>query len=197
MKKKILADFRICISALLKKNLKAIKGIGIIKKLSNVLPRKYFITIYKSFLRPHFDYGELIYDQPNNESYCQQIERIQYNASLAITGAIKGTSRPKLYTEIGLESLRLDADSESFVPKAIYNVHNPVGLRLPTRLRLVLRHLSQNKFNHNFQDCLNPLCLCSLEVKSLSYFFLHRHYYSKIHSTLLKELQSIDINLLN
>ena len=37
MKKKILADFQICISALLKKNLKAIKGIGIIKKLSNVL----------------------------------------------------------------------------------------------------------------------------------------------------------------
>ena len=70
MKKKILADFRICISALLKKNLKAIKGIGIIKKLSNVLPRKYLINIYKSFVRPHLDYGELIYDQPNNESYC-------------------------------------------------------------------------------------------------------------------------------
>ena len=193
MKKKILADFQICISALLKKNLKAIKGIGIIKKLSNVLPRKYLITICKSFVRPHLDYGELIYD----ESYCQQIERIQYNASLAITGAIKGTSRPKLYTEIGLESLSLDADSESFVPKVIYNVHNPVGLKLLTRLRHVLRHLSQNKFNHNFQDCLNPLCLCSLEVKSFSHFFLHRHYYSKIHSTLLKELQSIDINLLN
>ena len=197
MKKKILADFRICISALLKKNLKAIKGIGIIKKLSNVLPRKYLINIYKSFVRPHLDYGELIYDQPNKESYCQQIARIQYNASHAITGAIKGTSRPKLYTEIGWESLGLDADSESFVPKVTYNVHNPVGLKLPTRLRLVLRHLSQNKFNHNFQDCLNPLCLCSLEVESFSHFFLNRHYYSKIHSTLLKELQSIDINLLN
>ena len=83
---------------------KAIKGICIIKKLSNVLPRKSLITNYKSFVRPHLDYGDLIYDQPNNESFCQQIESVQYNASLAITGAIKGTFRLKLYNEVGLES---------------------------------------------------------------------------------------------
>ena len=37
------------------------KGIGIIRKLSNVLPRKPLITIYKSFVRPQLDYGDLIY----------------------------------------------------------------------------------------------------------------------------------------
>ena len=41
---------------------KAMKGICIIKKLSNVLPRK--SLIYKSFDRPHLHYGDLIYDQP-------------------------------------------------------------------------------------------------------------------------------------
>ena len=81
--------------------------------------------------------------------------------------------------------------------KPIYNAHNPVGLKLLTRLRLGLSHLNQHKFNHNFQDCLNPLCSCSLEVESVSHFFLHCHYYSSIRSTLLNELQSIDINLLN
>ena len=69
------------------------KGIGIIKKLSNVLPRKSLITIYKSFVRLHLDYSDLIYDQPNNESFCQQVKSVPCNASLAITGAIKGTSR--------------------------------------------------------------------------------------------------------
>ena len=83
------------------------------------------------------------------------------------------------------------------IPKPVYNVHNPVGLKLLTRLRLGLSHLNQHKFNHNFQDCLNPLCSCSLEVESVSHFFLHCHYYSNIRSTLLNELQSIDINLLN
>ena len=68
----------------------------------NVLPRKSLIIIYKSFVRPHLDYGDLIYDQPNNESFCQQIEIAQYNASVAIAVGIKGTSRLKLYNEIAL-----------------------------------------------------------------------------------------------
>ena len=62
--------------------------------------------MYKSFIRPHLDYCDVIYDQPNNESFCTKIERIQYNAALAITGAIRGTSQIKLYKELGLESLR-------------------------------------------------------------------------------------------
>ena len=80
---------------------KAMRGIGIINKLSNVLPRKSLITMYKSFVRTHLDYGDLIYDQPNNESFCQQTESIWYNASLAINGAIKGASRSKLYNRVG------------------------------------------------------------------------------------------------
>ena len=83
------------------------------------------------------------------------------------------------------------------IPKPIYNVHNPVGLKLHTRLRVGLSHLNQNKFNLNFQDCPNPLCSCSLKVESLSHFFLHCHYYSNIRSALLNELQSNDINSLN
>ena len=81
---------------------KANKGIGIIKRLSHILPRKSLITIYKSFIRPHLDYCDVIYDQPNNESFCREIER----AALVITGAIRGTSQTKLYNELGLESLK-------------------------------------------------------------------------------------------
>ena len=75
---------------------KANKGIGVIRKLAHVLPRESLITIYKSFVRPHIDYGDIIYDQPNNISFCDMIEKVQYNAALAITGAIKGTSQLKL-----------------------------------------------------------------------------------------------------
>ena len=68
---------------------KAMKGIGIIQKRSKTLPRHALITIYKSFIGPHLDYGDIIYDQPNNEILNQKIERIQYQAALAIAGAIK------------------------------------------------------------------------------------------------------------
>ena len=74
---------------------KANKGIGIIRKLAHVLPRESLVTIYKSFVRPHINYGDIIYDQPNNDSFCDMIERVQYNAALAITGEIKRTSQLK------------------------------------------------------------------------------------------------------
>ena len=82
---------------------KAMKGIGIIKKLSNVLPRKSLITIYKSFVRPRLDYGDLIYDPPNNESFCQQIVSVQYK--LPLQSLVLLQEHVDL-NEIGLESLK-------------------------------------------------------------------------------------------
>ena len=48
----------------------------------------------------------MIYDQPHNESVCEKLESVQYKVSLAITGAIQGTSHEKICQEHGLESLR-------------------------------------------------------------------------------------------
>ena len=69
------------------------KGIAVIKKLRYNLPRKSLITIYKAFLRPLIDYGDIIYDQPQNESFCEKLESVQYKVALAIMGAIEGSSR--------------------------------------------------------------------------------------------------------
>ena len=56
-------------------------------------------------MRPHLDYGAIIYDNPGNSSFIDRLESIQYNAALAITGCIRGTSKYKLYNELGFESL--------------------------------------------------------------------------------------------
>ena len=86
--------------------LKANKGIAILRKLYNVLPRSSSIIIYKSFIRLHLDYCAIIFDQPENQSFCEKIESVQYNAALAIKGAIQGTCREKLYIELGLKTLK-------------------------------------------------------------------------------------------
>ena len=52
------------------------------------------------------DYGDIIYDQPQNESFSNEIESVQYKAAVAITGAIQGTSYDKLNQELVLESLK-------------------------------------------------------------------------------------------
>ena len=85
---------------------KTMKGIGVIKNLSNMLPLRFLITVCKAFVRSHLAYSDILYGQPNNESLCQKIESFQYNAALAFTGAIRGTSQMKLYNKVGFESLK-------------------------------------------------------------------------------------------
>ena len=74
-------------------------------RFRDILPRDSLVTIYKSFIRPHLDYGDVIYDQPNNDLFSDKIEQLQYKTCLAIKGAIQGTSREYLYNELRLESL--------------------------------------------------------------------------------------------
>ena len=54
------------------------------------------LTINKSFLRSHMDYGDVIYDRAFNESFQNKLEFFQCNAALVITGAIRGSSREAL-----------------------------------------------------------------------------------------------------
>ena len=50
------------------------KTMGILRKLHNTLPsRLSLLTIYKSFIRPHLDYGDVIYDQAYTASFHQKI----------------------------------------------------------------------------------------------------------------------------
>ena len=81
------------------------KIIGMMKKLSTSVSRQSLLTIYKSFVRPILDYGDIIYDKPHKVSFIEKTERLQYNACLVITGAFKGISK-RLYQELGLESLK-------------------------------------------------------------------------------------------
>ena len=51
------------------------------------------MTLCKSFIRPHLGYGEVVYDQSNNDTFCGKHEFILSNAALAITAEIKGSFR--------------------------------------------------------------------------------------------------------
>lgn len=79
---------------------------GLLWKFQQVLPKPSLITIYKSFIRPHLDYVDVIFNHAFNKYFHQRLKSIQFNAALATTGAIKGTSKEKLYQELGFESLQ-------------------------------------------------------------------------------------------
>ena len=215
-----------------------------------------------------------------NESFHQRIESIQYNAAIAITGAIRGTSSGKLYQELGLETLRsrrwrrkrclfykiyknkspsyfydlipdrvkfystqssqidntsniktrsnffrnsffpstitewnkLDCDTRNsdslkifklsllkFVrslANSVFDINNPYGLKLLTRLRLGLSHLRYHKFRHNFQDCINPMCYCGLETETTTHFLLHCPLFKSARQSCLMNIKKIDESIL-
>ena len=88
-------------------SLKTSKTLGLFRKLHNLLLQFTLITIHKAFVRPYLDYGDILYDQAYNIPFHHKLESIQYNACLAITGAVQGTSKEKLYQELDLETLKI------------------------------------------------------------------------------------------
>ena len=62
--------------------------------------------MYKLYVKPHLDYGDLIYyrdDPAMNSGLTKRLESVQYSAALAVAGAWKGTSYDKLLDERGWE----------------------------------------------------------------------------------------------
>ena len=59
-------------------------NIGLIRRLCEFLPRDSLVTIYKSHVRRHLDYGDIVYDRPGNSTFSEKLESVQYGACLAI-----------------------------------------------------------------------------------------------------------------
>ena len=80
---------------------------------------------------------------------------------------------------------------------SVFSVADIHGIKLLTRLRVSLSHLRERKFRHNFQDTINPLCSCSLEIESTSHFFLRCQNFITPRTNLMNELRKLDSNILN
>ena len=80
---------------------------------------------------------------------------------------------------------------------SVYNIHDPIGLKYLTRLRVNISHLREHKFRHNFQDTVNPLCSCSLEIESVSHFLLRCPFFAHDRKILLDNLVNTIRGILN
>ena len=81
-------------------------------------------------------------------------------------------------------------------PNILFNCHNPKGVKLITRLPLRLSHLGEHKFKHSFQDSLDLLCSCYLNIESTAHFLLYCPMYITERHTLLSTVKNIHNNLL-
>ena len=114
------------------------------------------LTIYKPFIRPHLDYGDIIYDQAYNASFHQKLGSIQYNAALAIMRAIRGRSKGKLYCELGLEPFEKEDGAGNCVTFLRFSDKNAQSTywTIPTSASTYntrnTNNISEFKVKHNF-----------------------------------------------
>ena len=147
----LILDEKLNFNAHMKNTLdKVTKCIGILRKLRLYVPRHSLINMYKSFIRSQIEYADVVYDQPRNVTFCDKIESIQYNAALAITGAVRGSSMEKLYQELGLEYL-----SARRWYKRLCLLHKVIYKTAPAYLQNIIpqpRHLLNIRNRHLIPD---------------------------------------------
>ena len=74
---RVILDFNLTFEEQLNNALaKVNKALGLLHKLCNLLPRKMLITIYKAFIWPHLDYGDVLYDQAFYNLFKEKLESI-------------------------------------------------------------------------------------------------------------------------
>ena len=79
----------------------------------------------------------------------------------------------------------------------VYKIHHPRGLKLLTRIRLGLIHLREHKFRHNFNDTIDPFCLCGTNcLETSEHYFLHCPTYAHLRLKLFENLRINNILLL-
>ena len=87
---------------------KARRGIGMIRYMAKYISIDVRDQIYKLYVSLHLDHGDIIYHKPDPEfthDMTKTLERIQYSAALAVSGAWRVTNIDRLYEGLGWKSL--------------------------------------------------------------------------------------------
>ena len=158
------------------------RGIGVIRYMSRYITREVLDQMYKLYVRPHLDYGDIIYhkyDPELNLDFTKKLEATQYSAVLAVSGAWCGTNKYKLYEELGWERLyhrlyrRLTHFfklKNSFSPLYLYNLIPPkreihYNLRAPRDYEAQIERTLRIS-NTYLQNCIHEWNLLDVSTRS-------------------------------
>ena len=131
--------------------------------------RKTLNMLYKLYVRPHLDYGDVIYQLSCKEVssnsrgniLMQKLESVQYSAALAVTGTWKGTSREKLYQDLGWESLYLRRWS-----RRLFMIYKIINNLMPDYLRDPIPQLIRSYYAFRNQPVVGQIRARNKKYKS-------------------------------
>eukprot|EP00745_Piridium_sociabile_P017481 TRINITY_DN2628_c1_g1_i3.p1 TRINITY_DN2628_c1_g1~~TRINITY_DN2628_c1_g1_i3.p1 ORF type:complete len:175 (+),score=3.43 TRINITY_DN2628_c1_g1_i3:72-596(+) len=78
--------------------------VSCLRSFKHRLSRRALEIMYKSFILPHFDFSDIVWDNCTNQ-LAEHLENVHLDAIRTIVGTVRGTSHQKLYIESGLEQL--------------------------------------------------------------------------------------------
>ena len=76
------------------------------------------------------------------------------------------------------------------VQNSVFNIFNPKGLILQTRLRLGFSHLNEHRSRRKFENYINSLCSCSVLTYDTLHYLQHYHLFSH-HFELMNSVKSV------
>ena len=80
---------------------------------------------------------------------------------------------------------------------SIFKIHNPVVIKLLTRLRVGLSYLREHKYKYNLLDTPNPFCICDgKSIGSVEHYFIRCPNYVRSRTVLFEDLNRITGNLI-
>ena len=128
---------------------KASKRVHVLKRLKYKLNRATLIVLYKSMIRSIMEYADVVWD--GCDAYLSDmLENIQYQSSIIVTGALKGTSKHCLLDELGWEDLKMRRLVHKLIIfYKIVNDHTPPPLKsfLPKKISEISKFPLRNKDN--------------------------------------------------
>ena len=79
--------------------------VACLKSYKYRLSRKSLEIMYKSYIIPHFDYADVVWDNCTKQE-SEQLEQLQLDALRTICGTVRGTSHEEIYKETGFITLK-------------------------------------------------------------------------------------------
>ena len=169
-------SFKIHISEAIKK---AMKGVSLLKFLSKYLNRSKLDLAYKMHVRPHLEYGDIIFHDRSSD-LMNTLESVQYKAGLIVAGCWKGTSKIKLFKELGWESLSerrkfhrltlyfkiLNKETPSYLSEYILK-STPTGTLRYLNTFFPFCYNAWNDIDPSFKECETSISFKSKYIKTI------------------------------
>ena len=87
---------------------------------------------------------------------------LNFNDWFKLDNSIKNSELISIFSGILLSLIRPNQSN-------VQNSFELIGLKFLTRIRLGFSHLNEHRFQHNFQDCMNPLCSWRLKMHCITF----------------------------